>query len=1129
MAQTYLNGCSVGDRTAIITITSGGNPDPASSADGFSPYYAGSGSIQQQNQIDGSLNGGNYNGGSPWFGSTQSTNAGMWIQYDFGVSRIIDEARWWQDTLSTHGVWKWQGSNNASTWTDIGSSFTLGTTGSGLTNQVQTTLNGNTTPYRYYRLFGVSGVTSRSPYLVEVEFRIDDSGPSYTNQGIGDRSGGTLLTATSSSGFMGGGGNEYNFIDGNYTSVAWISTQALSSSVWMSWDFLTAVVMVKAFWYQSTYASQGVWKWQGSNDNSTWIDVSSPAEIVGSNAANPSNVIYRDGVTPAAFTIIDMSTNTTAYRYYRMVGVSGSSTTNPFVHEIEFLFAGTGGGSVVTLHTRLLMAGSGSFTPVATGVNIANVTLNGAAMMFIVGNFVQTLFEISLSMSGVGNWIPLAQNVAQISMAPNGAGQFIVDTTQKAIMHTTGVGDMTIDATKKPGRLDVRLPHRYFVTAGQIDKKLQNRYAFVAGPFDVNLRIRYQVGVIDAKIRHRYTVNGYLEKTLPNRFMVLPAIGSNAGSRYYSVALTAGEDGSAISPFELARRFNLGDLSVNFRIHTDKPPSGSGSNSTGDWDLSCIPYQFSITLTESQPAQWSLSLIDALGNFNPQKPGYWFEAMDEQPFAGGGDYTGTNIITKNNIPSPPPFSLAKTLSVSVAYAGMSKSYHLIGTSWNSTRSKDTRYFNFTWKGTDHSLLLNHDAITMKTVRSNARLGIQKASAVLKEIFAFVGIKYDLQFFRSEDDYVIPLMHRQNGNPRDWVAQILSGMMYEWKMVDGLTFTPYLPSPLNLITPTNPNYFASTSYGNNTYVYNPATANPNYVHTFSDMSIQEESAEGSMGKIYNRVVAIRAAEGGGTAKGGELEVFNFGDQYSIDFNPPISNVTYNVDYANNGFFSNFKYYSGSTLVATRGITIGSANEVITTGGAGLLNNISRVTFTWGVQPGGFIGLGAPGKISFSGTEEVEPSNWNGSSQFDTAGTIGTAGQWDYSYIYIDPTPDNPVPGFRAMSQNATLIQKYGLRAIEISASPLIPNKVFLQKFADRYLYRASRQARSATYKIPLNPYIEPGTLIREVDESLGVLDTATNKIIPLTRDRVVTTATHAYSSDPAQRYTTYSGNEYVQVS
>jgi hypothetical protein len=108
------------------------------------------------------------------------TNEFWWInaqsgrELRFGFSdftRRITEAKWYQDTAATHGDWKWQGSNDGSTWTDIGTSFTLGGT-----LQTITTLSGNASYWHYYRLLQVSGVTSSGPWLREIEFNIDDGG-----------------------------------------------------------------------------------------------------------------------------------------------------------------------------------------------------------------------------------------------------------------------------------------------------------------------------------------------------------------------------------------------------------------------------------------------------------------------------------------------------------------------------------------------------------------------------------------------------------------------------------------------------------------------------------------------------------------------------------------------------------------------------------------------------------------------------------------------------------------------------------------------------------------------------------------------------------------------------------------
>ena len=102
--------------------------------------------------------------------------ADSYFRFDFGDEAsgnpIITGAKWYQDTTATSGVWKWQGSDNALTWTDIGGTFTLGDGATGTsTPQIQTTMSANTTAYRYYQLLGVSGTTSSGAYWLEIEFK----------------------------------------------------------------------------------------------------------------------------------------------------------------------------------------------------------------------------------------------------------------------------------------------------------------------------------------------------------------------------------------------------------------------------------------------------------------------------------------------------------------------------------------------------------------------------------------------------------------------------------------------------------------------------------------------------------------------------------------------------------------------------------------------------------------------------------------------------------------------------------------------------------------------------------------------------------------------------------------------
>ena len=87
------------------------------------------------------------------------------IKFPAPKSNLI-QAKWYQDTPAPSGVWKWQGADDASAWTDIGLSFTLGGA-----PQTQIELSGNAVGYRHYRLLGVSGSKSLTPWLQEIEFK----------------------------------------------------------------------------------------------------------------------------------------------------------------------------------------------------------------------------------------------------------------------------------------------------------------------------------------------------------------------------------------------------------------------------------------------------------------------------------------------------------------------------------------------------------------------------------------------------------------------------------------------------------------------------------------------------------------------------------------------------------------------------------------------------------------------------------------------------------------------------------------------------------------------------------------------------------------------------------------------
>ncbi|HEX6825741.1 MAG TPA: hypothetical protein VF077_05425 [Nitrospiraceae bacterium] len=154
MANAYTNPGGSGNRTVTLTVTS-------------SISFVGTGPTALINGTQGN---------DTWFSAGQS---GKDLTFNFGVPRNIIEAKWYQDVVATHGDWKWQGSNDGMSWTDIGATFTLGSGAVGATPQTITTLSANVDFWRYYRMLQMSGTTSSAPYTREIEFNIDDTVPVY--------------------------------------------------------------------------------------------------------------------------------------------------------------------------------------------------------------------------------------------------------------------------------------------------------------------------------------------------------------------------------------------------------------------------------------------------------------------------------------------------------------------------------------------------------------------------------------------------------------------------------------------------------------------------------------------------------------------------------------------------------------------------------------------------------------------------------------------------------------------------------------------------------------------------------------------------------------------------------------
>jgi hypothetical protein len=99
--------------------------------------------------------------------------SGRQITFQFSESKIVRGGWFYQNAAPgsgfDHGTWKWQGSNNGSSFTDISSTFLLDGSTSG---RLQGDLTANVTPYTYYRLQQTAGVTRNDSQFREMQFNL---------------------------------------------------------------------------------------------------------------------------------------------------------------------------------------------------------------------------------------------------------------------------------------------------------------------------------------------------------------------------------------------------------------------------------------------------------------------------------------------------------------------------------------------------------------------------------------------------------------------------------------------------------------------------------------------------------------------------------------------------------------------------------------------------------------------------------------------------------------------------------------------------------------------------------------------------------------------------------------------
>lgn len=146
---------------------------------------------------------------------------------------------------------------------------------------------------------------------------------SFSNSGgTGNRSG-SITVSTNISLATGAIGN---LVDGTTTGFTF-SAGSNSGTQEIKFDFGSSVTIDAIRWRQaSDVPNNGIWVMEGSPDNSSWTQLGYPFVLGGG----------RLSIATDSYNYFE---NSTAYRYYRLRGISGARSTTTTMQEIEFRIA----------------------------------------------------------------------------------------------------------------------------------------------------------------------------------------------------------------------------------------------------------------------------------------------------------------------------------------------------------------------------------------------------------------------------------------------------------------------------------------------------------------------------------------------------------------------------------------------------------------------------------------------------------------------------------------------------------------------------------------------------------------------------------------------------------------------
>lgn len=155
LVTSYANAGGTGNRTASITVTSNMTPQ---SPTVWTALVNGSAAVDSANSADDPV--------------ATTISPGDYFTFDFGagVRKYIDESSITTQTVGSRGTWKWRGSNDNATWTDISAPVTW--VGTHPTALVVPLSGVPAAGFRYFQWVSVSGGTWPNSYICEFEFKL---------------------------------------------------------------------------------------------------------------------------------------------------------------------------------------------------------------------------------------------------------------------------------------------------------------------------------------------------------------------------------------------------------------------------------------------------------------------------------------------------------------------------------------------------------------------------------------------------------------------------------------------------------------------------------------------------------------------------------------------------------------------------------------------------------------------------------------------------------------------------------------------------------------------------------------------------------------------------------------------